>query len=182
MSKLLILPFLCWGLLITQPAFSTPQIPDKIEYEGQLNEVYFKGSYLPSTVTKKLRFLLLNHDRCSANWAGYVVTWKIIQNHLYVLKITTNNCGKDPVEIPLNTLFPEQSSPVLATWFSGIVCIPDMGTNTMLISYGDAIYAKEQQLTMQSGQVIDQKIINNDFEKIKQEQHQYSIELSKQLK
>ncbi len=66
----------------------------------------------------KIRFAVT----CSGNWRGYTANWEIDNGHLFLVGIS-GRLQSDGLD-PLAALFPEQSLPILASWYSGSLCIP----------------------------------------------------------
>jgi hypothetical protein len=58
-------------------------------------------------------------SNCSANWRGHKAIWKIEDARLLLVKVVTDACSSAPKEFPIQTLFPGQSTPLFASWYSG---------------------------------------------------------------
>ena len=61
-------------------------------------------------------------SNCTALWRGYVATWRLESNKLYLIRIQTDYCGNNPIDVSLTKEF--TSHKVLANWFSGVIIRP----------------------------------------------------------
>lgn len=93
----------------------------------------------------------------SCCWRGYVGTWSIEDNRLYLVNLDTDDNGK---KVGLEYLFPNQKK-VFADWFTGELHIP-YGKLMKYVHQGYAsLYEKELLLTIKNGIVIDENEIDN---------------------
>lgn len=100
----------------------TVQIKEVIHYQGQSHrlldqplECYFElGGARPEF-----------NVNCSALWRGYVGTWEINQNRLYLIGL--RGTLKDGTQANLATVFPGYPERVFAHWYSGTLHIPNEG-------------------------------------------------------
>lgn len=94
---------------------------------------------------------------CSGCWRGYIGTWSIENNRLYLIDIDTDD---DVKKIGLDYLFPGQTN-VFAEWFTGELHIP-YGRLMKYVHQGYAsLYEKELFLNVQNGIVISEREIDN---------------------
>ena len=95
---------------------------------------------------------------CSGCWRGYIVTWSIEDNKLYLIDIDTDNDGK---KVGLEYLFSNQEK-VFAEWFTGELRVP-YGELIEYIHLGyESRYAKELFLEISKGVLVNErKKINN---------------------
>ena len=94
---------------------------------------------------------------CSGWQRGYIVTWSIEDNKLYLIDIDTDN---DRKKVGLEYLFPNQEK-VFAEWFTGELRIP-YGEMIKYVHQGYAsLYEKELFLNVQKGIVISEREIDN---------------------
>ena len=94
---------------------------------------------------------------CSGCWRGYIGTWSIEDNRLYLIDIDTDDNGK---KVKLEDLFPNQEK-VFADWFTGELHIP-YGKLMKYVHQGYAsLYEKELFLNVQKGIVISEREIDN---------------------
>ncbi len=151
MNKITLLFFL---ILLPANVLATIQAPDELTYKGETKpmltnplEQYFETHPRPEGVFNAL---------CSAIWRGYIATWEIKENNLYLVNLKEGGCEANAPEIPLSKIFRNQQSPVKASWYSGVLKIP--------IRNG-SIYEKELILTIENGVLINEELITNLLEK-----------------
>jgi len=157
MKKLLVLLVLT---LLPVPVFATAQIPDRILYQGEEYPLFSEPleQYLRA---QEPRTEALFPSVCTACWRGYVATWEVKENFLYVTKLVAGTCRPDASEIPLATLFPGQTAPVKALWFSGTLRIPQ-GKQLRYERRGfGAVYERELSVRIEKGRVVNEMVIDN---------------------
>ena len=97
----------------------TAQISEKLFFEGEkhamctnpLGDYCALGGELP-------RFA----SNCTALWRGYVGTWEIINDRLYLIELHGElESGQDA---DLETVFPGYGERVFAHWYSGVIRLP----------------------------------------------------------
>lgn len=115
MKRVYIFIFLCLGCL---SGFATIQISDKLIYNGKeykLNNFYLE-SYFERNPDKRPEY------RTTALWRGYVATFEIENDQLFVTNIEIESDGEDG-RIVMKTIFDKifpGSKKVKVNWFSGI--------------------------------------------------------------
>lgn len=93
----------------------------------------------------------------SCCWRGYVGTWSIEGNRLYLIGLDTDDNGK---KVGLEYLFPGHEK-VFADWFSGELRIP-YGNLMKYVHQGYAsLYEKELFLKIDNGIVTNEREIDN---------------------
>jgi tetratricopeptide (TPR) repeat protein len=135
-------------------AQATRQIRDIIIYQGE--ELRIDGAPFEAYCEK---------NRCphfpedsSANWRGYVATWEIESDTLYLIDISTST------GIRLDELFLGQEGKIRASWFTGKLRI----RRGKLLLYDDSdglgygpVCEQEVILSVQDGRVIRTELIDN---------------------
>ncbi len=146
----------------------TPQIPDKIiylgkEYKLQARANYVMDSYFEKHPDKNPR----NGFGTTALWRGYVATFEIWGNQLYLRGIEIMD-SQDEWKSALNDIFPDQKS-IKINWFTGILVLPSGEEIAPAKSYGsDPTYENYILLEIDHGILKKEKTINyKDFEKFK---------------
>jgi len=160
-TKILRLSFLVGLLGITSGnALATAQAPDILIYEGErfalfsnpLESYYNEDNPRPSF-----------NSHSTGNWRGYVATWKIDGDTLYLRDIKAWLNG---TEVGLDTLFPEHQGKIEASWFTGKLRVP-RGKELSYVHMGYAsIYEQDIIISVQAGKVVKTEIIDNS-DKIK---------------
>ncbi|MBI4968701.1 MAG: hypothetical protein HZC25_11355 [Rhodospirillales bacterium] len=109
----------------------TAQIADSIDIDGERLALFAEPleSYFDSHPPRPA-FLPTN----TANWRGYVASWRIHDNKLYIVAIKGRICEPSPASsrdtqctaqpATLQSLFQTQESEVFAHWFSGTLQVP----------------------------------------------------------
>jgi hypothetical protein len=102
----------------------------------------------------------------SSNWKGYIATWEIKNQHLYLLDVTvevsdeTGNHFSQTKSV-LHEVFPDQNE-VVADWYDGLLIIPiGKMVGYVHMEYGSSF---EEYLLIQvkKGEVIKEKMFNNE--------------------
>lgn len=154
-------------ILLTDHAFATGQEPDHLFYKGK-TEIIFNNpleSYFNKQRPKPKT--LFTNSVCSAIWRGYIATWEIKENTLYLVKMVEGRCDKKPVVIPLNKLFAGEKKAIKADWFSGKLRI-QQGKQLRYVHYGyETFYEKEVVLTIEKGLLTGEKTITHSQQKAK---------------
>ncbi len=96
---------------------------------------------------------------CTALWRGYVGTWEIIDEHLYLVGLSGRLKGGS--EISVATFFPDYPKRVFAHWFSGKIRVP-LGKCIRYVHRGYASnYEKDWFLTVDKGVITRNKVKAN---------------------
>lgn len=104
----------------------------------------------------------------SSNWRGYIATWKIENNQLYLKEVTIQvddpDSDDDIDQVSksiLKTLFPSKDK-IFADWYSGALIAPDGEmTNYVHMGYGST-YERYQILRIKNGNVIEHLEMSQD--------------------
>jgi hypothetical protein len=158
-SKLiLILSTLC----LYELAWSTPQIPEKIIINGKkhkllstpleplrrdsssINLPYFPKYFADSDST---------YLTSSGNWRGYIATWKIENDSLFLVKIEDYNSDKTA---DLSDIFNEQyiNGKVMASWYTGDLRVADGALLNYIHMGFMSTYEKETVIEVERGIII----------------------------
>jgi hypothetical protein len=97
----------------------TAQVPERLFYAGETLPLF--GNPLFGYLEQHAKFDLFQ-STCTANWRGYVGSWAITEERLYL----TNLVGRlrDGTPADLQTVFPESMGSVFADWYSGSLRVP----------------------------------------------------------
>ncbi|MCK5814175.1 MAG: hypothetical protein KAH03_07940 [Cocleimonas sp.] len=158
-------------IIFTANASATAQYPDILIYKGKTIsiftnplELYFDKNHAKPKIFSK--------TQCTAIWRGYIATWEIKNNTLYLSSLTDGSCGEDPSIIPLNAIFKEKKTPIKASWFSGVIRVP-FGKRIQYVHMGyNSVYEKELYLTIKKGNILKielqerNKITEKEFEQL----------------
>jgi len=133
-------------LMVITQTHATFQIPEKVMYKNSSYETL--NEPLASYIEKnKIDITKITQSGCSANWRGYVATWVVQDNYLYLKKLFTHSCGNEK-EVPLVSIIPKSKGMVKAVWYSGELKLFNNGK----VHSGEPPTAV---LIISSGQVVD---------------------------
>jgi hypothetical protein len=137
----------------------TIQAKDNLLFEGQvvsigtlpLNDYFTKANISPD-------FHVFN----TGCWRGYIGTWAIKDERLYLIHISATL--KTGEMVNLETIFPGYPERVFAHWFSGIIQIPmgrNLDINFLIGGLGMGIYERDMLLILEKGVVIKRQLRQN---------------------
>ena len=148
----------------------TAQISEKLLFEGEkhamctnpLGDYCALGGELP-------RFA----SNCTALLRGYVGTWEIINDRLYLIELHGElESGQDA---DLETVFPGYGERVFAHWYSGVIRLPQ---GKMLeyvhMGYGST-YERDLLLEFEKGVLISRRVKVNGVAEDEDAKEGYSI-------
>jgi len=159
-------------------AFSTAQMADHLIYKGETLPI-FTNPLESFFSDKNPRPSNTFHFLCTACWRGYIATWKIEDNKLYLIKIVEGTCSSDAPEIDVSKIFKGKKLPVEAYWYSGILRIPrGKMLSYVHMGYG-SVYEKELILTIENGKLVKEETIDNIKKNIPSEEKRTNEELEK---
>ena len=96
---------------------------------------------------------------CTALWRGYVGSWVIIDDCLYLVGLTGQL--KDGTKANLATIFPNYPDRVFAHWYSGKVRLPQ-GKQLEYVHMGySSVYEKDLFLHFENGIVVKTETVEN---------------------
>ena len=100
--------------------------------------------------------------RCTALWRGYVGTWSIENDRLYLVAIKGSVITDDEMsEVGLDALFPDYPDGVFAHWFTGELRCPSGALlNYVHGGYGST-YEKDLFIRVQRGVVLEERVVVN---------------------
>ena len=140
-------------VLCSKNLFATVQIKDIFIADKDTSRI--KSTPLESYFEKERRRTFIkakSEEECSALARGYVATWKLENNALFLTRIQTDYCGDNPQDIDIKDEF--CSDKVFAGWFTGTIVSP-IGAK---LDYD--IYESEKYYTFKQGKLIDTKEMN----------------------
>jgi hypothetical protein len=131
----------------------TAQFSERLIFEGQqvallsnpLNDYFALGGSDPGF-----------ESTSTALWRGYVGTWEILNDRLYLVEL--NGTLKSGDEASMESVFPGFTERVFAHWFSGCLRIPQ-GKRLEYVHMGYAsTYERDVLLTLQNGVVVAKEV------------------------
>jgi len=131
----------------------TAQMCDKIILEDQEYLLYcepleaFWDKFNPKPDFEPL------HTAC---WRGYLASWTVQNDRLFLTGIETENANLDLVKV-----FSGKKTPIFADWFSGQLRIPK-GEMTQYIHMGyESKYESDLYLFVENGTIVNDEFVNN---------------------
>jgi hypothetical protein len=140
---------------------ATSQIPERILVDGQDHDLlvtpledYFRAGHSRPSV-------LSGGIGSTACWRGYVARWTISDGRLFLVSVrkefrkehAASRFDTEWREVELEAVFPEHTSPVLASWYSGVLRV-GIGHPFQRGSIGfEAAYERELEISVVSGVV-----------------------------
>jgi hypothetical protein len=169
-------------LLTVASAFATAQAPDKIVYEEKVRALFANPleDYYESGRKRPL-FMISPNTLSSGNWRGYIATWEIDNDTLYLQHVESWIGGR---KATLQRLFGKRvrNGRVKATWFSGELRIPD-GKQLQYVHMGyGSVYERDIILTVDKGRITNKAVIDNTQRQLPSELELQRQELEKMKK
>jgi hypothetical protein len=102
--------------------------------------------------------------RCTALWRGYVGTWSIENDRLYLVKLCAYvddavNC--EVLEFGLEILFPDYPDGVFAHWFTGELRCPSGALLNYVHGGFGSTYERDLFFRVQRGVVLEERTVVN---------------------
>jgi len=145
----------------------TAQVMEKLIFNGK--EVYMASEplacYLSNLKEKPHFFPFL-----SACWRGYIGTWEIKDDKLYLIGVESNGAilknKQEPWRTGVDYIFPNQHE-VFAEWFTGVVRIPQGDMLDYVHGGYESTFESDLFLEFKNGKLIGQRIVDNILEAAK---------------
>lgn len=133
----------------------TAQSSEKLLYNG---ETYWMSSEPLQPYIANLSIEPILNAPSTALWRGYIGTWEINENKLYLIDLICY--GENYEEKSMDYLF-SSNGKQFAEWFSGNLFIPDGEMLKYVHAAYASIYERTIILEIKSGVLISQKSITN---------------------
>jgi len=134
----------------------TAQIAEKLYYNGDehsmttnpLSDYFYYAGIKPDFA-----------DTCTALWRGYVGTWEILDNRLYLIGL--HGTLNDGNQATLATFFPDFPERVFAHWYTGTIRLPQ-GKLIKYVHMGYAsTYERDIMLSVEKGVIVETTVRHN---------------------
>ena len=145
---------------LASAVYATSQVPEVLVYNGTTNDMY--STPLESFFSAETPKVFLEKPSSTACWRGYVGTWKIENDELYLIALQEGHPRTGA--IPLDKVSPKWVSPVKATWFTGTIRV---GSGKVLMG-GMGFSEKRERdvfLEIKDGKVVSTHKIDNAEQK-----------------
>lgn len=134
----------------------TAQIAEKLIYEGREHSMCSLPLHAYSELGGKLPAFAFN---CTALWRGYVGTWEIVGQRLYLIGLT--GTLEDGSTASLEAVFPGFPDRVFAHWCSGTLRIPE-GRMLDYVHMGfGSTYERDRFLRFEKGVLVETRVREN---------------------
>ena len=166
------------GLAVPLRGLATTQMPDLAIVDGQRGDLY--GDVPDVPFVSMAWVMKRNHGQpdpevdaawarlrpyraggsCSAAWRGYLATWEVRADKLWLVGLTFEPCnGRSPV--PISALFPQAANGAFADWVSGklIVSIGPWTREVGPYGHFDAYW----QITVHKGEIVSRDRIDQPW-------------------
>jgi hypothetical protein len=158
--------------LLSAPTFSTSQVGDRLILDNDTLSLCTLPleSYLDRLGRRPA--VAIGNLENTANWRGYVATWKIEHSALWLVKVEKeywrgqmpykdHNWDTEIRVIPIDSFFPGQSAPVFAWWYTGTLRIPE-GELLHHVHMGFAsLTERDRFYTVYKGMVTGCSVVDN---------------------
>jgi hypothetical protein len=176
-------------IFITSSVFATAQAPDVLIYNGKIYDLYSNPleDFYRANKSKRPKFWVAPNVMSSGNWRGYVATWEIIDDKLYLTKIDSWFCRSSTQakngcrRVTLRDLFGTNviDGKVFASWFSDKLQAPD-GKQLKYVHSGYAsIYERDMFFDVEAGKIVKQETIDNTKRELPSDQEIFQQELAR---
>lgn len=111
-------------VLLTNQLYATAQYGDILIVKGDTSWIFSNPleNYFKKKGSRTIGDTALKGN-CTALWRGYVATWLLENDSLFLVRLQTNYCGDNPVEVGLFEEF--QTNKVFADWTSSTLVRPE---------------------------------------------------------
>ena len=127
---------------------------------AQFSEVlFYKGQRVAMCSCPLNAFLRLSgfskyfRRNCSALWRGYVGTWEIVNDRLYLIEVKGEFVDGSPCN--LEAIFPGYPDRVFAHWYSGTLRIPQGKLLKNVHMRFGSVYESDLHIEIQKGIVLN---------------------------
>jgi len=158
------------AFIFASAAFATAQAPDNLIHKGTERMLFTNPleDYYKADAEKRPLFMIRPFAMSSGNWRGYVATWEIADDKLFLTKVDSWLCeGVTQAschQVKLSELFGdkvENNGKVLAAWFTGQLRVPD-GKELQYVHMGyGSTYERDLIFEVKTGNVSGPTIIDN---------------------
>ena len=140
----------------------TANIPDKLVHRGRtlnLCATPLEDWLKRQPKARRPTFL----PASTANRRGYVATWEIIDERLYLTALENAVCklGEELHEATLETLFPGGPFPKPATWVTGRFSCPEGRLRSYVHAHFASEYERDRIFFIEKGLVVEEWLVHN---------------------
>lgn len=133
----------------------TAQIPEQLHIDHEVHSLctnplsqYFDKADISNP---------FDGHRCTALWRGYVGTWEIVRDRLYMIRLEGYQTGSD-MPATLETLFPGFPERVFAHWFTGELRVPQGKLLKYVHGGYSSTYERDLFIAIEHGCVLSRRV------------------------
>ena len=158
-------------------ALATAQFPDRLRIDGTEQNLFAQpiSQLFEQDPALEKRLARYKTRGCTAAWLGFLGTWEIRADRLYLVRLVANPCDDTPADIPLSRVVRSADSsffsrlfaadnhdPVFADWFSGELRVPQ-GEQIEYIHMGfESRYERYLVIRIERGVVVERRVEQDD--------------------
>lgn len=140
----------------------TAQIPDRLIHRGRefdLCALPLEDYLKRRPKARRPKFL----PGSTANWRGYVATWEIIDQQLYLTGIEDAffDAGGEMRKASLATVFPRRPHPVPARWVTDQLRCPEGRLRAYIHAGFASEYERDRMFIFEKGVLVEEWLIHN---------------------
>ena len=137
----------------------TAQVPEKLLFEGEELDLCNEPLELFIEKTPMTVRFMSPH---TALWRGYVGTWEIGEDRLYLKSLDATIEGeKGYEEIGMARVFPDYPNGLFAHWFTGELRCPQGALVKYVHGGFGSVYEKDLFFKVKKGVVVDRRVVIN---------------------
>lgn len=137
---------------LSEPIFYRDEELHAREYP--LND-YFARTGIANPFGKESR------GRSSLCWNGYVASWMVVDDHLYLKEISDFH-GVGMNALNLETIFPGYADGVFAHWYSGTMKFPQGAVIKPGSSTTPSVFERDLTLVFRKGLLVSEEVVSNN--------------------
>ena len=134
----------------------TAQFSERLYYEGNEHSMCSEPLYAYLSITDTRPKFRVD---CTACWRGYLGTWLIENDQLYLVDIS--GYLEDGSEANLQSVFPLAKERVFAEWFSGTLRIPQGKILNYVHGGYLSTYEQDLFLEIERGRLVNKVVVKN---------------------
>ncbi len=140
----------------------TAQFSEKLIYKGETLSLFTTPLDL---MVKNATFRWKFEGTCTALWRGYVGTWSIEADRLYLkaIKVMSHEIDDDSgwKSLPLDEQFASSGEGVFAHWYTGELRCPLGGLIKYVHCGFESIYEEDLFLKIRRGKLMGERLVRN---------------------
>jgi hypothetical protein len=137
----------------------TAQLPEILWWHGKCYEMCSEplNAYFRQHGNQQVEFGMSS----TSCWRGYIGTWEIRSNKLYLVSLS--GLTKNGENVSIESIFPMETGPIFAGWFTGRIRLPDGRVKKYVHMGYDTIYERDMFLSLHCGVLMSVETIENSL-------------------